>query len=297
MMISTIQTLINNDQSAIHIEADAKLACLIYDAIETDKKMLISKDDGLYSFYTVKQYLQFIADINMVKSDIEAVIETFELEQFRDIKIKNLDDAIKQRIRISTLMLIQAECVVIEEPLNHLDRKGAQLVIGFLESFADTHKLITSSQSFRNVCLMSGNLYHHKEDALVPIYESLDVPNTNNVSTNHKATLLIKSQSVEYLIDIEDIYYIESIDSKANIYVRNSLVPCHYTMDELEAILEEHGFFRSHRSYIVNMLKVSTVEQWTRNSYVITLQGQKELEVPLSKRRYQDFKALLHSAQ
>ena len=34
-----------------------------------------------------------------------------------------------------------------------------------------------------------------------------------------------------------------------------------------------YGFFRCHRSYLVNMQKVQEVVRWTRNSYALRLEN------------------------
>ena len=56
-------------------------------------------------------------------------------------------------------------------------------------------------------------------------------------------------------------------------------------VEELSARLERYGFFRCHRSYLVNMQKVQEVVRWTRNSYALRLENGPESGVPLSKGR------------
>ena len=43
------------------------------------------------------------------------------------------------------------------------------------------------------------------------------------------------------------------------------------------------GFFRCHRSYIVNLQKVREVITWTRNSYSLILENKEKTSIPLSK--------------
>ena len=63
----------------------------------------------------------------------------------------------------------------------------------------------------------------------------------------------------------------ESVNRANFASVRGELYPVSMTLDELEDELERYGFFRCHRSYIVNVQKVAKVERFTRNSFNLTL--------------------------
>ena len=67
--------------------------------------------------------------------------------------------------------------------------------------------------------------------------------------------------------------------------VRGEEYACALTLEELSVRLERYGFFRCHRSYLVNMQKVQEVVRWTRNSYALRLENGPESGVPLSKGR------------
>ncbi|WP_304902776.1 LytTR family DNA-binding domain-containing protein, partial [Adlercreutzia caecimuris] len=45
------------------------------------------------------------------------------------------------------------------------------------------------------------------------------------------------------------------------------------------------GFFRCHRSYIVNVQKVARVERYTRNTFNLVLSDAAHTSLPLSKGR------------
>ena len=69
------------------------------------------------------------------------------------------------------------------------------------------------------------------------------------------------------------------------LHLRGELYPVQMTLDELEAELERFGFFRCHRSYIVNVQKVAKVERFTRNSFNLTLADAAQTQIPLAKGR------------
>jgi ABC-2 type transport system ATP-binding protein len=57
------------------------------------------------------------------------------------------------------------------------------------------------------------------------------------------------------------------------------------TMDELEQNLIEFGFFRSHRSYLVNIQRIARIERYTRSSFNLTLSNPEGTTIPLAKGR------------
>lgn len=76
--------------------------------------------------------------------------------------------------------------------------------------------------------------------------------------------------------------------------VRNSLYQTNMTITTLEKELKQFGFFRCHRSYIVNVQKVVRIEKWTKNSFGILLNNEQQSQIPLSKARVEEMKALFN---
>lgn len=286
-----IDMILNNSSSAIHIECSEEEAKELEWNINVNTKLILSYNEGLYGFFTIKEYLEFFKDINGTSVDITNIIDRFDLKHLSNTLIRDLDTSIKRKVLISRIFVSDASCIIINNPLKDVDNETAKFITSILEEISDSKKVITTSNSFRQVCLMSGSLYHFKKGQLVPIYESLKAITENDV----KDTLVTKYKGIDYLISINDIYYAESIESVCHIFVENSLIPTQYTLNQLETKLENYNFFRSHRSYIVNLSKVVEIQQWTRNAYVLILDYNKELEIPLSKRRYNDLKSKLRS--
>ena len=95
------------------------------------------------------------------------------------------------------------------------------------------------------------------------------------------------------LFDPPEIDYIESYDGQANIYVKGEAFPGNFTLSHLEERIHHYGFFRCHRSYIVNLQKVREVITWTRNSYSLVLDDQEKSSIPLSKTKMAELKDML----
>ncbi len=78
------------------------------------------------------------------------------------------------------------------------------------------------------------------------------------------------------------------------IYFDDEKLPCSLTLNELEESLRRLGFFRTHRSYLVNLQRIREVASWTRNSYNLVLDDSLKTTIPLSKARVDELKKLLN---
>ena len=302
MDFGNIELLIKQANGSVHFECTSKenqeLVNKIRDTYANKKISFVFLDDAMYSFFTVKEYLLFYSDITDSDCDLFGVAELLHLHPYLHQKIKKLTSSVKKLVQIAGAFMTKPDLLVLEDPLKDLEQEDAKLLVGVIDQLPEQGMtVITTSPSFRNVVLMPGNTYHIKDGTYIPIYESLDAAFMSHSISQQSdlETLEIKTKGRELFITVADIYYAESIDSVCHVYVKNSLVPTTYTLEELEQKLQRFHFFRSHRSYLVNVSHVSEIQQWTRNSYALILDSEKNIEIPLSKRRYQEFKALLHS--
>ncbi|MDP5275405.1 LytTR family transcriptional regulator DNA-binding domain-containing protein [Chengkuizengella axinellae] len=95
------------------------------------------------------------------------------------------------------------------------------------------------------------------------------------------------------LFDPTEIDFIESSEGISHLHVKGEVFPCTYTLNDLFDRLQPFGFFRCHRSYIVNLQKVREVITWTRNSYSLILDNSKKSSIPLSKGKLSDLKDII----
>jgi two-component system LytT family response regulator/two-component system response regulator LytT len=107
------------------------------------------------------------------------------------------------------------------------------------------------------------------------------------VSVEHKGRIL--------LLDPENIVYCKAENKGILACTENQCYTLHGTasLDQLESKLRNHGFFRSHRGYLVNLACVKEVAPWFNGKYVLTTSRQAANEVPVSRRRVKSLKIQL----
>jgi len=90
---------------------------------------------------------------------------------------------------------------------------------------------------------------------------------------------------------INDIYYFKSEDHYTRAITLNKNLLIREDIKNIENELFSYGFFRCHRSYLINLLHVKS---WNNNEITIQLNGCMD-RIPVSKKRYAAFKeAMLH---
>lgn len=95
------------------------------------------------------------------------------------------------------------------------------------------------------------------------------------------------------LFDPTEIDYIESHEGVANLHVLQGIYACSMSLSDLEGRLKGFGFYRCHRSYLVNLQKVREVITWTRNSYSLILDDHSKSSIPLAKGKYDELKKII----
>lgn len=95
-----------------------------------------------------------------------------------------------------------------------------------------------------------------------------------------------------HVINIEDIYYCQSEEHEVIIYTAEEEYRITSTISGFYEKLPQESFFRSHRSYIVNLNKIIEIIPWFNSTYMVKLQGS-ESEIPVSRQNIAQFKQLM----
>jgi len=90
------------------------------------KKMLgyLPEENPLYSFLTVKEYLNFISEIKGIKNtkkEINKYVRDLGIDKVMNQKIENLSKGFKQRVGLSASLLGNPELLILDEATSGLD--------------------------------------------------------------------------------------------------------------------------------------------------------------------------------
>jgi DNA-binding LytR/AlgR family response regulator len=96
-----------------------------------------------------------------------------------------------------------------------------------------------------------------------------------------------------YLVHPQDILYCTVLNKEVFVFTKESTFTTHDTLNQLGNKLIDHNFFRSHKSYLVNLDRIYKIIPWFNSTFVLHIEGLKE-EVPVSRHYVKDFKRILN---
>lgn len=101
---------------------------------------------------------------------------------------------------------------------------------------------------------------------------------------DEKNRIVVKNGTDIRIVPVTDIIYIEAYDDYVKIFTKDSYYLKKKTMNYYEQILDSSQFFRTHRSFIINLNQLTKIESLEKNSYVVLLKNGKR--IPLSRTSY-----------
>lgn len=104
-----------------------------------------------------------------------------------------------------------------------------------------------------------------------------------SASTGKLSKLLLDDGNRLVVIDPDSILYAERDDRLINIYTAQQRFTSKMTLQQLEQKLTAYPFFRTHRSYLVNLNYVSELIPWFNGAYNLTLKDQRKTQIPVSR--------------
>lgn len=100
---------------------------------------------------------------------------------------------------------------------------------------------------------------------------------------NHQLTA--KKDAEIYLLDIAQVIYIESVDRKCFIYTVDEIYESDFRLYELEQQLEEYGFFRVSKSFLIHLQNIQSLKADINRKIRITMSNGEQI---IASRQYAD---------
>ncbi|MFL0364373.1 LytTR family transcriptional regulator DNA-binding domain-containing protein [Pseudobacillus sp. 179-B 2D1 NHS] len=287
-------------------------------------------DEALYDRLTPKEYLNFFKKLYNVEVEIGGLLHKVSLIKKEKIKIINLSYSEKKRLQLARAILHQPDLLLMEEPDQNIDIESKIILQRVIEDFTEQGKsVLITTNNFESAISITNHLYRLNEQGLkkIEVIEeenkeapsslqeddsmdlqkmdeetALSLPNDTEQSEEEK-TSVRKQLRIEkipakmnekiVLFDPTEIVFVESNEGMSQLHVNGEVFPCSITLNELSDRLQPFGFFRCHRSYIVNLQRVREVITWTRNSYSLILEDSQKSSIPLSKGKLNELKDII----
>lgn len=260
-------------------------------------------DDGLYESMMVKKYLEFFQKLSGFAGDLAGYRTVFSLMDSWYLPIKKLTVDQRKRVVLFRLFILAPDVIFLTNPFLNLSNEGIELYLKalvFLEEQGIT--FLFTSKYMEDLLLLTTNLYsYHVQNGLQKIELSSDdeahlLSPKEEAKERHPKTIFkiaCKTADKTIFFSPDDIDFIESLNSVSHVRVGEESFPSPLTMNELEERLQKFGFFRCHRSYLVNLQRISELISYSKNSYTLLLKGNQMAKIPLSRSRLEEMRQLL----
>ncbi|MEE0420916.1 MAG: LytTR family transcriptional regulator DNA-binding domain-containing protein [Lachnospiraceae bacterium] len=297
---ATIQELLRclTEHGCIHIEGNQEVAeealRIFRDEYGLQDTSYLLRTDRGYERESVYAYLKLFRALFRYRGSLEQVMERFGLTALKHKRIRLLSAAEALRLQYARISMQDASVCFLDEPLLNLDSEAMKSVVQWLESqYERGVHFVSVNASLKHALLLPGNAFYLDNGSYIEIEREEDEPAEEEQEIS-VWKIPVKSGNQTLLFEPKDIDYIESLNRCNYLSIRGTMFQVQLTMDELEKTLKKSGFFRCHRSYIVNIQRVERFEKWTKNSYVLLLNTPEHTQIPLAKGRIDEMKDTFH---
>jgi two-component system response regulator LytT len=99
-----------------------------------------------------------------------------------------------------------------------------------------------------------------------------------------KGKLLIEGDSRTVIVDPASIAFAEKEEKQTRIHMTDGQMHLtKYSLQELQDRMQGHPFFRTHRSYLVNVGRIAEIEPWFNGASNAILSDAKRSRIPISR--------------
>jgi len=269
-----------------------------------DTGLILSEraEDQLYDDLTVKAYLKFFQQISGSHADLDKLKPYFSLQDIWKTKIKYLNANQEERIGLLRMFLFMPKLILIESPLRNLTDEGIELYLKALNYIRSQNvTALCTSYYTEELILLSETVYRYSQNnglEKTDLKQDSDLTEDNTeVSFKPKNVFKVACKVADKTIFFspDEIDFIESVNSVSNIRIGEEYFPSALTMNELEDKLGHFGFYRCHRSYLVNLQRISELISYSRNSYTLILKGPAKEKLPLSRTKVEELRKLIEN--
>nr|MBN1230171.1 LytTR family transcriptional regulator DNA-binding domain-containing protein [Anaerolineae bacterium] len=246
--------------------------------------------DNLYKRQTPRSNLMFYARLlHLPASRVTEVLNTVGLIDHASVKVENMASGLVRRLAFGRAILGSPDVLLLMDPFDNCDGDASAFLGNLIRRQADegTSVLILSDTE-AHLTTLCDTIYQLAQGRVVDSYAPAEEQQSS-------LPFIIPARVNENIVLVEpaDILFAVVHDERAHIQTVDGLLPTRFTLAELEERLARSGFFRAHRSYLVNLQYVKEVIPYTRDSFSLKLKDADSTQIPLSRLAARELRTLL----
>ena len=225
---------------------------------------------------------QFIGEACSGEDAIQICQEKLPDVVFLDIQLQDMDgfEIASQLIKLTKVPKIVFVTAYNEYAIEAFDYSAFDYLL----------KPVKDSRFDKTIEKLRDELIKPETDAIKRVQLLLQ----RHLELNHKKQkITLENDGKLFVLDYSDILIIETEERNTKVITNRGDFITTTSMVEWEEKLQAHGFFRPHRSFLINLDEIDEIVLWFNNSLQIKMKGYKDKNIPISRNKLKDFKELV----
>ncbi len=110
---------------------------------------VVFEENNLYKHLTGQENLEFFSSLyNTAPEKINQLLDFFDLNDARDLYVKNYSKGMKQRLLIARAIIADPDLLILDEPTSGLDPASIEIIHQAIEQFKKENKTVFLSSHF-----------------------------------------------------------------------------------------------------------------------------------------------------
>lgn len=250
--------------------------------------------NGLYPKLSPRQNLLLYCDLyGLPHGRADDVLAAVGLQDQARGRVENLPASLARRLAFGRAILHHPVVLLLVDPFAECDHLSVALLSRLIRQAAEAETaVLVITHDLTHIHPLCQTIVEMENGRVRQQYRPAEHESHANLPFKIPARLEDKVA----LVNPVDILYVAAEEGQTILYTSDGRVPTHLTLNEVEQRLAHSGFFRAHRSYLVNIQQISEVIAYTRNSYTLVLGNDangSRAEIPLSKNAARELRELM----
>jgi ABC-2 type transport system ATP-binding protein len=257
---------------------------------------VLFQEDGLYKHQSLLSNLYLTCQLyGLPREHAMQVLALIGLADQANTYPEKLPPGLQRRLAFGRAILHSPQVLLLNDPFRRCDQSSIDMMCSLIREQVEAG----GEQNTGTAVLILAEASSH----LAPICNHIYMVNQGQLTLqeqsdkNEPASLPFKiparQEDKVMLINPAEVLFAEAVSGRAVLRTSEASLPTHFTLNELEERLSRSGFFRAHRSYLVNLQHVKEVIPYTRNSFSLRLDDAADTVIPLSKAAAGELRDLL----
>lgn len=252
---------------------------------------VLFQDDGLYLYLSAEKNLKFFARLyGLPTKSVTETLKTIGIADQAKKKVNQLPSGLARRLALGRALIHHPDVLILTHPFARCDEDSLNLIKLLIRREAENETTILimdeDTANLEDICT---RIYFLKQGRVEQILNGGETQ-----PSNLPFKIPVKLEGKVALLNPVDILYVEASEGHTLLITKEAKLDSQYTLQELEERLKLSGFFRAHRSYLVNLQHVQEVIPYSRNSFSLKLNDKDHTEIPLSKNSAAELREMLN---